>query len=89
MDHWNSVLPNKILAVQYEDVISDLEKQVRRILDYCGLEFEQGCLDFYKSKRAVASISSEQVRQPIYFDSLEHWKNYEKHLGPLINALGV
>ncbi|NNF39827.1 MAG: tetratricopeptide repeat protein, partial [Woeseiaceae bacterium] len=87
MDHWHAVLPGKILTVQYEDVVEDMERELRRILDYCALEFEPACLDFYKSKRAVATVSSEQVRQPIYSSALDHWKNYERHLGPLKAAL--
>jgi tetratricopeptide (TPR) repeat protein len=87
MNHWHSVMPGTVLTVQYEDVVDDMEREVRRMLDYCGLPFESACLEFYKSKRAVATVSSEQVRQPIYDAALEHWKNYEKHLGPLDAAL--
>ncbi len=87
MDHWDKELPGKILRVQYEDVVADLETQVRRILDYCGLPFEQACIDFHTNKRAVRTPSSEQVRQPIYQSGLEQWRNYEAHLGPLKKAL--
>lgn len=87
MDHWDKELPGKILRVQYEDVVADLETQVRRILDYCGLPFEQACIDFHRNKRAVRTPSSEQVRQPIYQSGLEQWRNYESHLGPLKKAL--
>jgi hypothetical protein len=87
MDHWDAVLPDKILRVQYEDVVGDLETQVRRILDYCGLEFESGCVDFHRNKRSVRTPSSEQVRQPIYQSGLEYWRNYEPWLGPLKDAL--
>lgn len=87
MDHWDKELPGKILRVQYEDVVADLETQVRRILDYCGLPFEQACVDFHRNKRAVRTPSSEQVRQPIYQSGLEQWRNYESHLGPLKKAL--
>ena len=87
MDHWDKVLPGKILRVQYEDVVADLETQVRRILDYCGLPFEQACIDFHSNKRAVRTPSSEQVRQPIYQSGLEQWRNYESHLEPLKKAL--
>ena len=87
MDHWDRELPGKILRVQYEDVVADLETQVRRILDYCGLPFEQACIDFHTNKRAVRTPSSEQVRQPIYQSGLEQWRNYEAHLGPLKKAL--
>lgn len=87
MDHWDKVLPGKILRVQYEDVVADLETQVRRILDYCGLPFEQACIDFHSNKRAVRTPSSERVRQPIYQSGLAQWRNYELHLGPLKKAL--
>lgn len=87
MDHWDKELPGKILRVQYEDVVDDLETQVRRILDYCGLPFEQACIDFHKNKRAVRTPSSEQVRQPIYKSGLEQWRNYEEQLAPLKLAL--
>jgi tetratricopeptide (TPR) repeat protein len=87
MDHWDKALPGKILRVQYEDVVADLDTQVRRILDYCGLPFEQACIDFHQNKRAVRTPSSEQVRQPIYQSGLEQWRNYESHLGPLKKAL--
>ncbi len=88
MDHWSAVLPERILRVQYEDVVGDLETQVRRILDYCGLEFESGCVDFYRNKRSVRTPSSEQVRQPIFQSGIEYWRNYEPWLGPLKDALG-
>jgi tetratricopeptide (TPR) repeat protein len=87
MDHWHAVLPGQVLTVQYEDVVADMEQQVRRMLDYCGLQFESACLEFYKSKRAVATVSSEQVRQPIYGSALEHWKHYETYLQPI--AVGL
>jgi tetratricopeptide (TPR) repeat protein len=87
MNHWHDVLPGRILTVQYEDVVADMQREVRRMLDFCGLEFEPGCLEFYKSRRAVATVSSEQVRQPIYDSSLELWKNYEPYLAPLKKAL--
>jgi hypothetical protein len=88
MDHWDEVLPGKILRVQHEDVVADLETQVRRILKYCGLPFEQSCLDFHKTERAVRTASSEQVRQPLYKSGLDQWRNYEPWLEPLRVALG-
>lgn len=88
MDHWDEVLPGKILRVQHEDVVADLETQVRRILKYCGLPFEQSCLDFHKTERAVRTASSEQVRQPLYKSGLDQWRNYEPWLEPLRAALG-
>ena len=87
MDHWKEALPNKILSVQYEDLVGDLETTVRRILDYCDLPFEQNCVEFYKSKRAVKTPSAEQVRQPIYKEGLDYWKNYEPYLSSLANNL--
>ncbi|NNC76848.1 MAG: hypothetical protein HKN77_02730 [Woeseiaceae bacterium] len=88
MDHWNAVLPGKVLRVQYEDVVADLEPQVRRILDHCGLPFEEGCVEFHRTERSVRTPSSEQVRQPIYKSGLEQWRNFESHLDPLKQALG-
>ena len=88
MDHWDSVLPGAILRIQHEDVLDDLEGQVRRMLDYLGLPFEQSCIDFYKNKRAVRTASSEQVRQPITKVSVDLWRHYEKNLTPLKTALG-
>jgi tetratricopeptide (TPR) repeat protein len=88
MDHWDTVLPGKVLTVQYEEVVADTESQVRRILDHCGLEFEQGCLEFHRTQRAVRTASSEQVRQPIYKAAVEHWRNFESHLDELKSALG-
>jgi tetratricopeptide (TPR) repeat protein len=88
MDHWNTALPGKVLKVQYEEMVADTENQVRRMLDHCGLEFEESCLQFHKTDRAVRTASSEQVRQPIYKGALEHWRNYETHLDELKEALG-
>ena len=88
MDHWDRVLPGKVLRVQYEQTVNDTETQVRRILDHCGLDFEPDCLNFHRSKRAVRTASSEQVRQPIYSGALEHWRNYEAFLDELKSSLG-
>jgi len=88
MAHWDAALPGRILRVQHEDVVADLEGAVRRMLDYCGLAFEPGCIDFHKTKRSVRTPSSEQVRQPIFRDGLEQWKTYEPWLEPLKTALG-
>jgi tetratricopeptide (TPR) repeat protein len=88
MHHWDEALPGRVLRVQHEDVIDDLEGQVRRILDHCGLPFEPGCIEFHKNKRAVRTPSSEQVRQPIFRDGLDNWKTYEPWLEPLKAALG-
>ena len=88
MDHWDTVLPGKVLRVQYEEVVVDTEGQVRRMLDHCGLPFEESCLMFHQTDRAVRTASSEQVRQPIYSAALEHWRHYEGHLDDLKAALG-
>ncbi len=88
MRHWDVVLPGKILRVMYEDVVEDLEGNVRRILDFCGLEFEPACIDFHKTDRIVRTASSEQVRQPIFREGLSQWRNYEPWLGSLKDALG-
>ena len=87
MDHWNEVLPGKVLDVHYEDVVDDLEVQVRRILEHCGLPFEDQCLRFHETDRAVKTPSSEQVRQPIYSTSVNLWRNYEQQLQPAIDIL--
>jgi tetratricopeptide (TPR) repeat protein len=88
MRHWNNVLPGRVLRVWYEDVVEDLEGNVRRILEFCSLEFEPACIEFYKTERSVRTASSEQVRQPIFREGLLQWRNYETWLGPLKNALG-
>ena len=88
IDHWDEVLPGKVLRVQYEDVVGDLETQVRRILDHCGLEFEPGCLSFHRTERAVRTPSSEQVRRPIFTSGLDYWRNYDPWLDPLKESLG-
>ncbi len=87
MEHWQEQLPERILHVQYEEVVGDFKNQVRRILDFCGLSFEDACLEFYNTKRPVRTVSSEQVRLPIYSDSVEQWQHFEKHLSGLINTL--
>jgi tetratricopeptide (TPR) repeat protein len=88
MDHWEEVLPGKVLRVQHEDVLDDLEGQTRRMLDYLGLPFEQACLDFHRTERAVRTASSEQVRQPINRKGQGAWKPFEPWLGELKAALG-
>jgi tetratricopeptide (TPR) repeat protein len=81
MQHWHRVLPGKVLDVHYEETVTDLEAQVRRILAHCGLPFEEACVQFHQTDRAVKTASSEQVRQPIYSRALGYWRRYEKHLG--------
>ena len=89
MQHWRTVLPTgSILDVQYEDVVSDIETQAKRILDYCGLSWDARVLDFHLNERPIKTASTAQVRQPIYSSSMGRWRNYEKHLGPLLGELG-
>lgn len=87
MKHWHEVLPGKVLDVHYEETVTDLENQVRRILEHCGLAFEESCVRFHETRRAVNTASSEQVRQPIYTGSLGKWRRYEPHLGLLKKQL--
>ncbi len=88
MRHWDAVLPGRVLRILYEDLIEDLDASVRRILDFCGLGFEPGCLEFHRTARSVSTASSEQVRQPLNRDGLSHWHHYEPWLAPLREALG-
>jgi tetratricopeptide (TPR) repeat protein len=88
MRHWDAVLPGRVLRVHHEDVVDDLEGTVRRLLDYCELEFEPACIEFHKTERSVRTASSEQVRQPIYREGLDQWRHYEPWLQPLREALG-
>jgi tetratricopeptide (TPR) repeat protein len=88
MAHFDGVLPGRVHRVTYEEVIDDIEAAVRRLLEYCGLPFEENCLRFYENARAVRTASSQQVRQPIFRDGVEHWRHYEPWLAPLKEALG-
>jgi tetratricopeptide (TPR) repeat protein len=88
MRHWDAVLPGRVLRVCYEDVVEDLDGNVRRILDFCDLEFEPACIEYYKTERNISTASSEQVRQPIFREGLFQWRNYEPWLGPLKDGLG-
>ncbi len=88
MAHFDTALPGRVHRVIYETMVQDTEAEVRRLLKYCGLPFEESCLRFYENARAVRTASSEQVRQPIFRDALEHWRHYEPWLGPLKSALG-
>ncbi len=87
MDHWHEVLPGRVLTVQYEEVVTDFAAQVRRILEYCRLPWEDNCINFYETERPVRTASSEQVRQPIYTGSVNFWRNYEDHLDELIEII--
>jgi tetratricopeptide (TPR) repeat protein len=89
MEHWRIVLPEgAFYELQYEELVADKENQIRRLIDYCGLEWNDACLESHKSSRSVKTASITQVRQPIYASSVERWRHYEKHLQPLVNALG-
>jgi tetratricopeptide (TPR) repeat protein len=88
MAHWDEVMPGTVLRVEHEDVVEDLEANVRRILNFCGLEFESRCVEFYKTERSIRTASSEQVRQPIFKEGLDQWRHFEPWLGPLEAALG-
>jgi tetratricopeptide (TPR) repeat protein len=87
MAHWERALPGKVLRIQHEEVVEDLEANVRRILEFCNLDFEPACVDFHKTERRVHTASSEQVRQPINRDGVDQWRNFDPWLGPLKKAL--
>ncbi len=87
IEHWKSVLPNPLFEVQYEEMVADQEALSRRLIEFCGLEWDDSCLEFHKSSRAVKTASHWQVRQPIYKSSTDRWKRYEKHLEPLQKGL--
>jgi tetratricopeptide (TPR) repeat protein len=88
MDHFDTVLPGRVHRVIYEAMIEDPEGQIRALLEHCGLPFEPACLSFHENDRAVRTASSEQVRQPLFKDAVEHWRNFESALDPLRQALG-
>jgi hypothetical protein len=88
MDHWARVLPGRIVEVRYEDFVADLPAAARRLLAACGLRWEDAVLRFYENPREVATMSREQVRRPIFTDGVGRWRRFERHLGPLIEALG-
>jgi hypothetical protein len=88
MAHFDGVLPGRVHRVIYERMIEETEAQTRQLLAGCGLEFEEACLRFYENERAVRTASSEQVRQPIFREGLDHWQHYEPWLGSLKRALG-
>jgi len=87
MDYWHDVLPGRVLTVQYEDVVTDFETQVRHVLEFCELPWEDSCMNFYETDRPVRTASSEQVRQPVYSKSVNFWRNYEDKLDELITVL--
>jgi hypothetical protein len=83
MRHWHGAMPGVIYSIQYEELVADQENQTRKLLEYCGLPWDDACLAFHKTERRVATASFTQVRQPIYRDSVQLWKRYEKQLEPL------
>jgi hypothetical protein len=88
VEHFDATLPGRVHRVYYEQLVADPEGELRRLLDYCGLPFEEQCLRFYENRRAVTTISSEQVRRPIYSESVDHWRHYEPWLAPLLEVVG-
>jgi tetratricopeptide (TPR) repeat protein len=88
MDHWDAVLPGKVLHVQYEELVREPEANIRRLLEHCRLPFEPACLSFHQTQRSVRTASAEQVRQPLYSSGVGHWRHFEKQLEPLRIALG-
>jgi tetratricopeptide (TPR) repeat protein len=88
MDHWDAALPGRVLRVHHEDVVDNLERSVRLMLDFCELPFEPACVEFHRTERSIRTASSEQVRQPIFREGLDQWRRYEAWLGPLREVLG-
>lgn len=88
MDHWDEVLPGKVLHLRYEELVRDPEVNIRRLLAHCGLDFQPACLAFHETKRSVRTASAEQVRQPLYASGVGYWKHFESELEPLRRALG-
>ena len=87
MAHWRSVLKIPVMDVRYEDLVANQEAVSRELVDFCGLTWDESCLQFHGTKRFVATASYDQVRRPLYKKSVARWKHYRKHLAPLINAL--
>jgi hypothetical protein len=87
MEHWQKVLPIRILEVQYETLVGNLEAESRRLIDFLGLEWDPACLSFHETQRPVLTASYWQVRQPLYASSVGRWRHYRHHLGPLLEAL--
>ena len=88
MAHWARVLPLPLFELDYEELTADQEAVSRRLVEFCGLDWDERCLRFHETERTVLTSSALQVRQPMYRNSVGRWKRFEKHLGPLIEALG-
>jgi hypothetical protein len=90
MDHWRAVLPpERFMEIDYEAVVADLEPHARRLIAFCGLDWDDACLDFHRTQRQVRTASVNQVRQPLYRASVGRWRPYQRHLGPLLQALDL
>ena len=87
MDYWKQLLPGYIQTVDYDEMVNNTEAEARKMVDKCGLEWDSKCLDFHRDSRSVHTASTWQVRQPIYKTSLQRWKRYDKHIGPLKEIL--
>ena len=87
MDHWKKLFPNKIYTIKYENLINDIENEIKKVLEFCNIEFHDDCLDYHNNKRIVLTASSTQVREKINSKGVERWKNYKNDLKPLINLL--
>jgi hypothetical protein len=87
IDHWRKVLPIPILELRYESLVSDLEAEGRRLISFLGLEWDPACLSFHETERQVLTASVWQVRQPLYSSSIGRWRQYRRHLGPLLEGL--
>ena len=89
MEHWRKVLRIPMLEIQYEDLVENQEERSREMIEFCGLEWDDRCLNFHETKRLTKTFSYDQVRRPMYKKSVARWKNYEQFLGPLLNELGM
>ena len=89
MDHWKRVCPLSLLEVDYEGLVASQEEVSRRMVEFLGLQWHPDCLEFHKSSRSIATASNVQVGRKMYATSIQRWRNYEKHLGPLLEALGM
>ena len=89
MNHWRTVMPaDSFYDISYEQLVADNENQARKLIDFCGLPWNDACLESHKTERKVRTASLTQVRQPVYTSSIDRWRRYEKHLGPLLDILG-